>query len=47
MDPNGFAVPLGPIENENKSILVNSTRGTSIEIYSTLGPPPLQSYPYP
>ena len=49
IDPNGFAVQLGSIESKNKSILVNSTRGISNRIYSTLGPPPLQSrlYPYP
>jgi hypothetical protein len=49
MDPNGFVVQLGSIESENKSILVNSTRGTSIRIDCTLGPPPLQFhlYPYP
>ena len=47
MDPNGFAVSLGSIESENKSILVNSTRGTSNRVYFTLGPPPLQSRPYP
>ena len=45
IDPNVFAVQLGSIESESKSILVNSTRGTSNRIYSTLGPPPAPTTP--